>query len=107
MKKPDFSLDFDAMLASAQDEWKRYRDALLEISKKEEYSHCMYNGTVVDSNGCKFAEARIKLTDDYMKWIKDNIEAHGVQMVCRDVDGKPKSLFLIVAGEESHIFSAS
>lgn len=106
MKKPDFSLDFDAMLASAQDEWKRYRNALLEISK-EEYSHCMHNGTVVDSNGSKFAEARIKLTDDYMKWIKDNLEAHGVQMVCRANDGKPKSLFLIVAGEESHTFSAS
>ena len=106
MKKPDLSLDFDAMLASAQTEWKRYHDAVSEISK-EEYSHYMHGGTLGDANGRKFTEARIKLNKDYMKWVKDNLEANGVQMVTRDTDGKPKSLFIIVAGEESHIFSAS
>ena len=48
-------------------------------------------------------DAKIK----YQRWIKENLTNRGIMYATQHADGKPKTLFVIVAGADSHILSAT
>lgn len=102
----DLNTDFDALLTAAQAQWKLHRDDLARVANAE-YSHLIKGGSITDLTMRALLALRNQMNREYLSWMKENIEDHGIQMVCDHATGKPKSLLIVVAGEDSHIYSAS
>lgn len=102
----NLNTDFNALLTAAQAQWKLYRKDLAQVEQAD-YSHIIAGGSISDIASRAYSALRQQLNREYLAWVKENIEDLGIQMVCDHATGKPKSLLIVVAGEDSHIYSAS
>ena len=103
--KADLTLDFEALLIAAQEQWKLREQAIEPLSKRK-YSLVLAGRSMQDPEYQELEMQEIDAKIKYQRWIKENLTERGIMYATQHADGKPKTLFVIVAGADSHILSA-
>lgn len=104
--KADLTLDFEALLTAAQAQWKLREQAIEPLSKRK-YSLVLAGRSMQDPEYQELEMQEIDAKIKYQRWIKENLTERGIMYATQHADGKPKTLFVIVAGADSHILSAT